>query len=133
MTEDELAHFGVKGMKWGRRNKVSSRDIHAARSRLAVQEAKVTAEIHKTYNNTKAKTPERKAGVKRIQNMNASYLRNPDRVTASRLTAGEKVALGLLAATGYGAPAAAGIFAGNQVASRVIEAKQRTGAYNKKK
>lgn len=103
--ENALAHFGKKGMKWGVRNeplavgtgprgrsgqkKITDKDIEAARLRDATRHIQYT----QTKARVKSSTPGTKAhdtSVKKMANMEAAYLRNPDRATALRMTKGEK-------------------------------------------
>lgn len=131
--EDSLAHYGVKGMKWGKRKKASFGEIQEARMRLdgkrgeyfgqkrKVKEAKKEA---KASGNT-AKYDKQKA---KLDKMKVDFMNNPDRVTATRMSNGE-TALRSVLTTPIGGLAAR---AGASAVSRRIEYKQATGAYNKK-
>lgn len=89
-TEVVLAHVGVKGMKWGvRRANPSGGQIKLARTRqaqrfnkiLEADDRRIVGETTKTQHVKERKTAERE------------FKAHEDRVTASRLTNGEKAAL----------------------------------------
>lgn len=136
---DELTHYGVAGMKWGKtRIKANTAQIKIARKNVQRQGDALGDEHLKLEAMRKGDkgfaTQERK-----VANMQASYLKNPDRVTAVRLTRGEKAVTALftvLTANPVGAPVAVAnvaLLTGSSAASRRIEYKQNTGAYDKKK
>jgi len=78
---EELAHHGVKGQRWGvRKSHPSATEIHSARKR---QEARVV-QLHK------AKTP------KQVSVATKKLNTSEDRVTAARMTLGEKVTATML-------------------------------------
>lgn len=139
-VEDFLAHYGVKGMRWGhRREKVSSSDIKAARRRVDHQTGKdfdKLGKIEDRYHS--AKTPGARAkaekDLKNEENaQRMAHLKNPDRATAMRMTRGEKVALVLIGGLLTGGAPAIGYGAARLATRKVVEKKQRTGAYDKKK
>jgi hypothetical protein len=76
----------------------------------------------------KAKSDTAKANQKaKLNKMKVDFLNDPDRVTASRMSTGEKVVAALFAGPiGVGAAGVA------SYTSRVIDARQRTGYYDSK-
>lgn len=130
-SPEELVHYGVKGMKWGVRRSRDSKRLSSTqqfkkdfptrqarrheilRARASVQKAQVDYDF--APNNA-----QRRAAAD-------AYLKNPDRATARRLTTGEKVVVGLLAASGVATvPIAVGVGA-NVAIRRGIEKRQRRG------
>lgn len=119
LTEDEFAHFGKKGMKWGVRNDDSSggagggssqpsrkekraaqnEEIISARGRQREREVEVQRQAFKTYSASGEKAAA--AALKKYDKMEADLLTNPDAATAAKLTSGERTAnnisLGVLA------------------------------------
>jgi 2'-5' RNA ligase len=127
----ELAHYGVKGMKWGKHTPATGRDIKDARGRIKVASKAYLAE-RKQLKGTTAGSAEQLRIEKRLQQMHQDYLKNPDRVLATRMTRGEKI---LTLWQGAESPVTAGVslaaIAGTSIASRRIEFKQQHGLYNK--
>lgn len=116
--EEVLEHFGVKGMQWGVRKKHStSPEIRSARNR---QQARA-GEIHKLDKQArKAPTASaRSAAAKKRDKAKRDFDLNEDRVTAARITHGEKVALavigGPLGLVGIGVLSAARLRTQNKV------------------
>lgn len=115
---EELAHHGVKGMKWGHRKKYSTSDIKDARARQQSRAVEV--------NNAAAKLNlASKAGGKGAEKAAATYAKkanayksNKDAAVAARMTKGEK-AVSLL----IGGPIGAIVIAGNAAAVRSMEKK----------
>lgn len=98
---EELAHHGVKGMRWGvRKDHPTSADIHGARARQAARE--------KTFQTAKSKSARTRAAT--------AHRLSEDRVTASRLTLGEKVTLSLV-----GGPAGLLVIGQNAAFRRSVE------------
>lgn len=122
--EETLAHYGVLGMKWGRtRARATAGEIREARSRVNAQRGKL---LSKEVAAIKASPgQEKKKAVVDANRMRARYLKNPDRVTAARMTRGEKAVFALLVPGGLAA------IAGTSAASRRIEYKQDRKMYNK--
>lgn len=134
--EEALAHYGVKGMKWGVRNdtdkakaaigrsKPTTQEIHSARAKVASKQRQLNNQIDKT---NLASGKKQTAEAKKLNDLSVDFLKDPDRATALRLTTGEKFVLGLLAVgiPGVGTGVAAGV-AGTQRASRAgVERQQR--------
>jgi hypothetical protein len=129
----ELAHHGVKGMKWGTRksgseiNRESNRRLirKAPTSRDRAQEIrKARARSNLKFQNyADAPNKATKAKLKKV------YLKDPDRATGLRLTRGEKVVAGILLGSGVATvPIAVGL--GVQVGvRRHIQKKQARGGY----
>lgn len=134
---DFLEHYGVKGMRWGQR-KARNADIKSARRRIHRQTGKDWDKLGKLEDKAlNAKTAAaRDAATRKLtaeeQRQSIAHLKNPDRATAMRMTTGEKVALVIIggAITGPVIPVAYG---GARLAARkIVEKKQREGAYDKK-
>lgn len=91
-----LAQSGVKGMRWGVRNskKPSASEIHGARQRQAVRKSA-------------AKGGDSKAA--------REHQTHPDRITASRMTAGEKAAAIML-----GGPVGLAVVVSNSSHTRAV-------------
>lgn len=121
-VDDFLEHFGVKGMKWGvRRDKPSTNAIISARTRVAGRQRQLQSQADKLNLATSEKSRNKEA--KTFAKMEADFLKSPDRVTAARMTRGEKYILGFLAVgvPGVGTAAAAGAVAGRTVARKAVE------------
>lgn len=142
MTTDEfvgqyLEHYGVKGMRWGQR-KTRNADIKAARRRLDRQSAKDWDKLGKLEDkalNAKTEAARRAASDKLSREESAqrlAHLKNPDRATAMKMTTGEKVALVVIGGVLTGGAPAAAYGAARLAARKVVEKKQREGAYDKK-
>jgi len=135
MTPEEFfEHHGVMGMKWGKHKaatKPTTSDIKKARQHVQSQHRALQNQEDKIVL-AKSKT-QADSATKKFHEMNASYLKNPDRATALRLTNGEKAAaLALsLAIPGFGIGAGAG--SGARIAARkTIEKRQASGYYDQK-
>ena len=121
---DELVHFGVKGMKWGVRKKVSKGEIQDARLRIAQKNVELGMQRRAVK---KASTSEAKASEKaKLSELKTAFLKNPDRATALRLTKGEAVAISILAG-----PTGIALVGAQSAARRRIERKQAKGKYDK--
>lgn len=126
----ELEHYGVIGMKWGKtRAKANGTEIRRARRSVANQFNKVADQKDKAK--AAKGTSKETAENDKLSKMKTEFLKNPDRVVASRLTRGEKAVILILA--GPAAPASIAAIASTSAISRRIEQKQATGAYDKKK
>lgn len=125
----ELAHYGVKGMKWGVRNATSEKIVTARRNLKNKKNDIVTA--HDTARKTTTKgTAERAAADKRVDAMVRDFNKDPDRVIAARMTRGEKAALTMLAVPSFGGTLLP--IAASSITSRRIQKKQASGKYDKK-
>lgn len=123
--DDALAHVGVKGMKWGvRKKRATSDQIREARVKVRNQESQINKQASRVDNAKTAKS--RAAAQKKHHEMSMSYLKSPDRETASRLTTGEKVALAVIA-VGIPGPGTlgAGAYAGLSIGSNRSVRKQQ--------
>lgn len=119
-SPEDVLHYGVVGMKWGkRRAKASGKEIRSARKRLSVEQDKLFDKQDSVKKTGK--------GQRELANMTTKFLKNPDRVTAVRLTRGEKAAAFIIFP-----PAGAATIALTSGISRRIEKKQDAGAYDKK-
>lgn len=132
---DALEHFGVKGMKWGRRKaKPTATEIRDARALTAGREREIRRATDQ-LNLAVAKSPnskETKKVAKELAQLHVDYLKNPDRATAWRMTTGEKLASALLAVAvpGLGTVAVAGGVTARVVKRKAIE--RDVAKYNKK-
>lgn len=133
-TLEELMHYGVLGMKWGKtRTKAGSASINSARTRVT-REKNAIDKQQDVINNKRGKGEPFSRDSQKLANMKVSHLKNPDRVIAARLTRGEKVTLGLVGLLALpAAPVAVAAIAGTSAKSRRIERKQDLGKYDPKK
>lgn len=101
--EDALAHYGVKGMKWGVRkasgSRPSGKDIMTARKNVKAGEKAIRSQKKVVR---KTKDPNQKEAEKaKLGDLKSAHLKNPDRLTALHMTKGEAVVNALLAANGH--------------------------------
>lgn len=140
-AEDALAHYGVKGMRWGVTTKSNggnttvskkptTNDILSARAKVASKQRRINTQIDKT-NLASGKQQDREA--KKLNEMSMDFLNDPDRATSLRMTTGEKLGLGVLAVAipGIGTGAAAGAVAGRVAVRKGIERQQRRAGVKK--
>jgi hypothetical protein len=128
---EELAHYGVLGMKWGQRKKATGREIRSARRRLSTKQNELFDKQDQVKTLAKGSTA-RSKGEKELGKMTTDFLKNPDRVTATRLTRGEKAAFLIISAPSGGLGGLAAIATSSAI-SRRIEKKQDDKAYDKKR
>lgn len=122
----ELFHYGVKGMRWGKRkDKPSSADIEVARANQSARVARVNEKFVKSV--TARDKGERAAAKAEYQKLNQVFLDHPDRVTAMRMTRGEKAVLALIAVgiPGPGTVGAAAAAGGNVAGRKIVERAQK--------
>lgn len=123
LGEDFLEHYGVAGMKWGKhRAKADAYEIRSARARLQAKRHEYSQAKHEVRK-TKRGSAERVAAKAHVAKIKSDFYKNPDRVTASRLTRGEKAIVALTGPLGWANIAA------TSAISRRIEQKQETGQY----
>src|SRR5665811_1157654 len=118
--EEFMEHYGVLGMHWGvTRARATSRNVRSSRNQITRKREALNKKSDQVHRNASG-TPARKAGTKELAKMRMDYLKDPDRVTAARMTTGEKVAIALFLTP----VAAAAAIAGTSARSRRIEYKQ---------
>lgn len=110
---EELAHYGVKGMKWGQRKKYSTDQIKDARARQGSRVARINDQAHK-LNLAEGKAKD--AAAKKYVEMMKELQSHPDAAIGGRMTRGEKAAALLI-----GGPIGAIVIAGNASAVRKHE------------
>jgi hypothetical protein len=125
-----LEHYGVKGMKWGvRKERPSGDEIQDARVRVYNQQRDIRRARKANRKSTKRGSVERAKGEKKVGQMELKLLKDPDRITASRITNGEAfVSLVLLTPGG-----AAGYLGGRALATKLVETevkRARRGDYD---
>lgn len=81
-TPEELVHFGVKGMRWGQRNRAFKESFSKSNPTRSQKNAAIQDARH------------------RVRTVTPSKVTPKDRAIASRLTTGEKTVLGILALSG---------------------------------
>lgn len=124
---DELVHFGIKGMQWGVRHKP------AAGRGFTLKPGRSTGEIRlarksvrkdaKAVNKEVLKRLVGKSSKEAVREKKLTFLTNPNRATAARMTRGETLAIALLAT-----PATAALaVGGSQFQSRLITSRQKQG------
>ena len=145
--EAVLAHYGVKGMQWGKRkatddasggsqstsSKPSNDEVKTARSNLQRKALDYNVASREAKKSGPKGSVVRALAKEKVREMKVDFLNDPDRITASYLTKGEKIIFGVLAAsTGpIGVGAVGGNIAGRAMSRKSIENKQRSGAYYK--
>lgn len=126
--DDTLEHFGVKGMRWGVRQRARGPQIRAARRNVATANIKYEgARANLRAVKKTGSAAQVKAAEKNVAKQKMAFLNHPDRPTAARLTRGETIATAIL----FTPVTTAAIIGTTQVVSRRIEAKQIGGHYNK--
>lgn len=126
LSELVISHYGVKGMKWGEHKaKPTGHDIKEARRSVHNQFSEIR-------NQKRANKFDRKAGrdtskgEAKVAKMTSKLLKDPDRITASRLTRGEKAAAIILLT-----PAGAAGFIGGAALGRQLVKKEVRDAHLK--
>lgn|SRR5512136_812213 len=85
-----LVHAGVKGMKWGvRKENPSGNQILNARYRQSLREQAIGAHEAESFLGTTAKS--RSASKDAVRQIQLEYHLNEDRITAARMTRGERI------------------------------------------
>ena len=121
-----LEHHGTKGMKWGVRQEFRARNPTSGQKADAIRLARAKSNV-KLQKATKIKG----GSSAQVKAARLTFLRDPDRATALRMTRGEKVAAAIVA--GVIPPAAPFIgigVTGQYAVRRHIEKKQARGGYN---
>lgn len=113
LSEEELEHYGIKGMKWGvrrteaqlarargkvgdanKRRKARDTEIKEARGRIGKKKAHVNLKrmggVHPL-----STSEERKKSRAKASELKIDMMKDPDRITASRMTSGQKAMTGL--------------------------------------
>lgn len=117
---DELKHFGIKGMQWGVRNRPTGGSLKPGRATGEIRVARRNVRAAgRASIKEKAKFVVGKSSMKQVHEKKLTFLMNPDRATAARLTRGETAVVALL-----GSPALLGV---SQINSRIITSRQAEG------
>lgn len=128
---EELAHSGVKGMKWGvRKERPSAIQVRAAQRRHDGAKTKLRQAEKKAARISDPKA--RDKALKAVGKQKLAYLKNPDRVTANRLTAGQAAFIMALSIPTTGGAFGVGLIGGQNVARARIAYKQEHGIYDKR-
>lgn len=110
-----LVHAGVKGMKWGvRKTRVSRGEIHGATQRQEKRRVDWANETHASKTATTASA--RASAANRAKKIERDFNTNEDRVTATRMTRGEKIALAIVAG-----PAGLALIGTNKLVEKHVE------------
>lgn len=118
VTSAELAHVGVLGMKWGVHKSAGTQRFQKKFPTAKLQKAEIKR-ARSAQRTRRIEVRQAPRGSQKREKLKASFLKNPDRATALRLTRGEKVALAILAAPTGGGSAAIGAAIGANVAVNV--------------
>lgn len=127
--KDALKHYGVKGMKWGKTKvKPTTDEIKTARGAIAEKKWALEKQGNKMK---RAGKNTREAERAKYEEMKMDFLKDPDRVTASRLTTGQKVVGGVLAYSGVATVPILAYAGGRKAANLTIAKRQREGYYDR--
>jgi len=104
-VDEELKHYGKKGMRWGvrkepgtggaapsrrERKAAKNKEITDARDRQRMRGVELERQAFKTYSSKGRAAAE--AAVRKYDKMADDLMKNPDAATAARMTSGEKAA-----------------------------------------
>jgi len=105
VDDDEIKHYGKKGMKWGHRKAeiataagmsrrdrkmAKNKEITQARERQRMRGVELERQAFKTYSAKGRAAAE--AAVRKYDKMADDLVNNPDAATAAKMTSGEKTA-----------------------------------------
>jgi hypothetical protein len=130
-----LEHFGTKGMKWGVRKAdtraaVARRNASFQKKNPTSRQKADTIRLARATSNVKYEKATRLAATKAERKAaKLAYQKDPQRAIALRTTRGEKVVLGLLAATGVATIPIAAVVGGQYAYRKHVEKKQAAGGY----
>jgi hypothetical protein len=124
-----LAHYGTKGMKWGVRKKRSTaQEIWDAEARQESRARNINRAVDRA---NLAKTPAaQKAAAKALQKAADEYNTSEDRVTAARMSRGQKAALVILTG-GVGALTLPVLAVSNRATERSVD-RERAALANRR-
>lgn len=133
-TEEFLAHFGVKGMRWGHRKSAPSgrQGGKTYGERSALRDQVNAQQLRSNVASTKAALTvgkNRKAVKEAAHKQRLDYLRNPDRVTAATMTRGEKRATIILTSLTMSPLAAVATVGVQNAYANRVEYKQKNNKY----
>lgn len=118
---DDLAHFGVKGMRWGvRRGLTTAKDRQNLESRKTINKMTLQRDVSAIKSVNPFSSKEKRAEMRSLtKQMQKDIKASPHLAPSIRMTAGEKTALIIL-----GGPAGIGGVLVNEALARRVEKKQ---------